>query len=747
MADSPRIEVRLHALLDAGVARQPMVSHRVVGACAVAFMLTLSLAALRLTPSAQARGASQRDLMSALRAASPHLGGAEAGTPPGTSGMVTMADGHVIIVNGDRAVFLSGYEVSLVAVTQAVRTGGEWDMFGGPWWRRDGTPVAPQTGGMDGHWHWSVARTHGLPPFAFKVAFRAPASTWKHGESSSPGFFEQFLGALKPDDQTVEEHFVSSGPHPTVRDINSPLVDGSAPQRFGGAVGSTRCAEIYPTGTRTCTVRCGVAAGPWHTESRLPFALTPASVTTEGFVTSLWSSTAHDLTDVSLTLDDIPTETYLDARGKRHVFYFLGAAGRLGNVARRFVAVDRAGRVIPLNEFGAQRVALAFDSQSDVTKWNPTLDLAKVKEFRLQTCPYLTVEFQNVQLQPALAAGGTQDVATALLAQASTKQLEQAKELRAHLQGWSQDNRSLLQRMAQARPDDLSALMAMYDSLQRLPFPLWTGDPRLGHGNEDAPFSVALPSRLTLSHLQRSQDSVETRMRRDFAQYHDLEVAQSVNVGRVHLTLWASGRVTRTTARDQFMGHGKLLRTAGSEQEIMPAFFGDNGTNGTGGVGPHATTAAEKPLPRTTAGHDTYGTEERQAQRAIRAAYATGEGRMGIMNVPRAWHPDRRSYRTALHLLGLTISGRHAMGTTKQEDSVTLTDPTTGQSHQATAEAVFEGSWDETPRGWVARWFRPLSLVDKIDGRRVTRSDGALKSYYDSPRVWPPLPPSYPYWK
>lgn len=112
------------------------------------------------------------------------------------------------------------------------------------------------------------------------------------------------------------------------------------------------------------------------------------------------------------------------------------------------------------------------------------------------------------------------------------------------------------------------------------------------------------------------------------------------------------------------------------------------------------------------------------------------------MNIPQAWHPDRLSYRTALHLLGLNITGKHAMRTTKQEDSVTLIDPATGQGHQATAEAVFEGSWDETPRGWLRRSFRPLSIVGKIDGRTLTIADGKLKSYDVPHRAWPPLPPS-----
>ena len=139
-------------------------------------------------------------------------------------------------------------------------------------------------------------------------------------------------------------------------------------------------------------------------------------------------------------------------------------------------------------------------------------------------------------------------------------------------------------------------------------------------------------------------------------------------------------------------------------------------------------------------------TETARARKAIHAAYSSGEGRMGILNVPRAWQVDTRSFRSALHFTGVTISGVHARATSRQMDSVTVTDPKTGQRHQATAEADFEGSWDKTAQGWIARWFRPLSIADKIDGERMTGSVGKTKSVFVRERVWPPLPSSYPYW-
>lgn len=96
---------------------------------------------------------------------------------------------------------------------------------------------------------------------------------------------------------------------------------------------------------------------------------------------------------------------YQDAQGKTHVDYFLGPLGRLPNVARRLVAVDEAGRVTPIQVsgqgvWGLFVTHLAFSKQSAFSVYNPTVDLAHVKEFRLETRPYQIVEFRNIQLQP-----------------------------------------------------------------------------------------------------------------------------------------------------------------------------------------------------------------------------------------------------------------------------------------------------------------------------------------------------------
>lgn len=569
MAQPSEVEGRLRAVLAKGCSRRPLTRRQTMGSFVVVMLLTLPLAAFCLTPSVQAHGTVPAN--TARNAAADRI---------------IVANGHVAVVDGDHALFPGGYEVSLVGVTQAVRTGDEWDMFAGPWWRPDGTSIAPQSGGLNGHWHWSVAHTRGLAPYVFKVVFHTPRSAWKQGKSCAGGFFQQFLGARLPAENATDEHVVTNGLHPRNRYFTSPLIDGSAPQRFGGAVGGTRCAELYPIGTRACTVRFGVAAGPWRTAATHPFALTPASVTPD------LSQSARYRTDVSLSLDEHPRETYLDAQGKPRVFYFLGSKAVLPNVARRFVAVDAAGHSVPLSEFGEQKVALAF-GHSDVTKWNSHVDLSKIKEFRLQTCPYKTVEFRNIQLQPALAANGSQEASVTLLARAGTHQLEQARQLRAHLWPWAQNNKALLQKMAQAQPSDLTALMQVYTSLQHLPFPLWSGDPRMGQGSEDAPFANDLPSHLTLTHLQRSQDFTETRVKRDFLQLHDLAMAQSVNAGRSHVTIWASGRITQTMETDKFMRHGQPIGTVESQQEIVPSFSRDQKLNGISQALPSIQTAAQ----------------------------------------------------------------------------------------------------------------------------------------------------------
>jgi len=140
-------------------------------------------------------------------------------------------------------------------------------------------------------------------------------------------------------------------------------------------------------------------------------------------------------------------------------------------------------------------------------------------------------------------------------------EVQEALHLRYHLQDWAEAHKTLLLQMAQARPNARTAAMRVATALNSLPFPLWQGDshpshvwdgdPRTGHDGQKPLFTAERPSPGTLS--------------------HDFEIAHSRNPGRVHIVLWASGRILRVTTRG----------TGGMEiqQEIVPAFFGADGTS------------------------------------------------------------------------------------------------------------------------------------------------------------------------
>ncbi len=529
------VEGRLQAVLARGNSRRPLTRRGLLGSGLAALLLVLPLAALRLTPAAQAQDASANETVRGEQK--------------------IFADAGIAVRDGYRAVFANGSEVSLVAVTQATRTGDEWDMYGGPWWRPDRTPIGSQSGGISDQMHWTVTRTHELTPYTFKISIRPPGGKWQLQQNTDISLFDQFPGSLQP----------------ALNPASGRLADGSAPDIYDGFTSGTLPTKLYPAGTRSCTVRLGMSAGPWHTAVARPAAA--KLVWDKAGKNAPGSYTLVSFFPVSV-LNDKPGVICTDTKGRTRIFLFAGPMGRLSDVAWNFQAVDRAGREVSLiqtfTEGRKPGIDLTARAGSAATPWTTSADITQIAEFRLQTRPYQTVEFRNVPLQPAADAAGIPPTSAVLLAQASDAQLAQAKALRAHLHPWGDANRPLLQQMARAQPGDLAALIRVYDSLNRLPFPLWDGDPRLSHGNENPPFAFNLPSRLTLTHLQRSQTWEDVRIRTDFAQYRDLAVSQSVSVGPAHLTLWASGRITRTTAADESPEPGK---PGESQKELMTAFF------------------------------------------------------------------------------------------------------------------------------------------------------------------------------
>ena len=512
MAQGPKVESRLRAVLAQGLSRHPLTGRRVIGGCVVALLLSLPLAAVRLTSSAQAGETSK-------------------GSPTRS---ISTAGGS------DHAILPNGYKISLAAVTQATQSGDEWNMFGGSWWSPDGTPIAPQNGWRDGRQHWSVIASHRLAPYTFKIVVSPPVGADGRVQSSSRydyHFYAQLVGASGPARYVLNR---SNGAGGTA----GPLVDQPMPQSFPGAVTGCFLPGFYPAGTQSCVIRCGVASGPWQTVARVPFA-PPAASGTANLTQSSGSRTG-----VSLNLSDLPSVTYSDAQGQAHTLSFLDASSRLpDDIDRQIIAVDTAGRV--------------KDANSDA-------DLSRVREFRLQTRPYQTAEFDSVQLQPRLPAEDRPKVAASLLADASAHRIAEAEQLRTHLQGWAQANKALLQQMAAAGPDDLAAAIRVHDSLVRLPVPLWSGDPRLYRGGDEPALQNEMAGQLTLTHLQRSHDAAETQTRFDFARHRDFVSAEAFLNGHISLVFWASGRITVYVPGAD---GGRVAR------EVVPPFLADGASN------------------------------------------------------------------------------------------------------------------------------------------------------------------------
>lgn len=109
--------------------------------------------------------------------------------------------------------------------------------------------------------------------------------------------------------------------------------------------------------------------------------------------------------------------------------------------------------------------------------------------------------------------------------------------------------------------DPATAALRVSTTLNGLPFPLWQGDPRPNHvwdGNprtshdgQKPPFTGERPSPGTLS--------------------HDFEITRFHTPGRVHIVLRVSGRILRVITQ----GAARME----SRQEIVPAFFGADGTS------------------------------------------------------------------------------------------------------------------------------------------------------------------------
>ncbi|WP_165864348.1 M56 family metallopeptidase [Capsulimonas corticalis] len=278
--------------------------------------------------------------------------------------------GNVRVADGYQATLSNGRTVEIENVTRAIPEGGWWTMHGA-WWLPDGSPApAPASFSNPRYSRWPIASYGGLPPYAVNCSFGDPS-----GDSSQ---FTQVFGVS--DDDPEKSLF-----------------------RSNRAVSGAGGVYFFPRSAKSFSMRIGVSTTPWKTEAILPAGFTPDKIYHPA---SPPQPGRMDMdADVTLLFNDKPALAYFDAHGNWRVEYFLGRERALGNVARRIVAVDQSDRVIPLEVtaeagHGADYCWLTFSKTSELRRYNPGVDLAQIKEFRLQTRPYEIVEFRNIQLQP-----------------------------------------------------------------------------------------------------------------------------------------------------------------------------------------------------------------------------------------------------------------------------------------------------------------------------------------------------------
>jgi len=525
MALPTDVESRVKSVLAPGLNRTPRTPRVTVTALLALIGVTAGLTAIHLIPSAQAT-----DAKFGLSIA-----------PGQRAYLSTITPGPKIVATGNEAVLPNGFKITLVGLTQATQVGKEWNMRGDVWWAPGGTPIMPEYEWEPGHINWEAPITCGLAPYTFELSITPPSMAMVHPKPPIPSnyslydytFYDQFDAALTPGIFRGASVIYRQGAHGRIYLRPYTVVDDSAPEYFQG-IGGTGASELYAAGTHTCVIRCGIAQGPWHT-------IASYAVPSVSFSTSKHSD------------------------GTQCKVYFSSSVATLPNVARRYVVVSDTGEVVPLDDSvspGSTKFLVTVGGVPSKTLWLPVSNIGRVKTVCLQTRTFQTVEFRDVQLQPDLGGKTQQAVGDAMEEQDTTNQITNAQQLRIHLLPWAQANKALLQQMHSARSNDFTAIVEIGNSLHRLPRPLWSEDPRQFGVNNWPILLDEVPSGMTVQHLQRTHDSIETQMRSDFAMNRDFAIAQSLSGGQPNITLWASGRITRAI-------HG----TPSSQQELAPGYF------------------------------------------------------------------------------------------------------------------------------------------------------------------------------
>ena len=200
----------------------------------------------------------------------------------------------------------------------------------------------------------------------------------------------------------------------------------------------------------------------------------------------------------------------------------------------------------------------AMPPQGQMTTMQQAEDWIRARRTPTSVCDYRLLSASGTPLD--MSTLGMRAASTAARALQSPPlddaDVQEALHLRFHLQDWARSHAALLRRMGRAAPSDFSWVTAVDKSLPALHFRLWRGVDTLL--DNDPPSGNA----------------------RDFV------IARSRNSGAIPVYLWASGRITRVTAGIR------------GQEEIVPAFFGGDGTSSLAGDASPESASGGSPGPR-----------------------------------------------------------------------------------------------------------------------------------------------------
>lgn len=144
--------------------------------------------------------------------------------------------------------------------------------------------------------------------------------------------------------------------------------------------------------------------------------------------------------------------------------------------------------------------------------------------------------------------------------------IAKANDLRAQWFVWASRHKALLRDLVDGQQTDEKTLERVYAFLPPNQ-PLFTVSAPI-------PFPAKAPA-FSWQFLSKQQEKVVSgaheRLRKNYRAFHDIALSESENIGPWRVTLWASGRVTKTSLVEQHVpGRPAFVETF--PQEISPRF-------------------------------------------------------------------------------------------------------------------------------------------------------------------------------